>query len=163
MDIDIKLIIFQIVNTLILFFILKKILFKPVTKFLDERSNAIESKINKTEEDLQAAAKLKAEYEDRLKEARQEAMEIMEKAAAQADKKQNEIISLARVEAERIRQKASEEIEVEKEQALIYLRDQLAELATSAASVVIEKNLDPQSQANLIDRFIEGMDGANEK
>ncbi len=163
MDIDIRTIVLQIINTLILFFVLKKILFKPVTKFLDERKNAIESKIDKTEEDLKAAADLKAEYEAKLTEARKESMTIMENATAQSEKKKSEIIAQAREEAERIRHKANEEIEVEKEQALIYLRDQLADLVTSAASIIIEKNLDSDSQEYLIDRFIEGMDGANEE
>ncbi|MFP4456777.1 MAG: F0F1 ATP synthase subunit B [Clostridia bacterium] len=163
MDIDIRNIIFQIINTLILFFVLRKIFFKPVTKFLDERQNTIKNKIDRTEEDLKEAAKLKEEYEQKLREARQEALSIMDSASSQGEKKREEIISQARTEAERIKEKASAEIESEKEQALTYLRDHLAELATSAASVVLEKSLDTESQAHLVDSFLEGLDESDEK
>jgi len=163
MNIDIRNIIFQIINTLILFFVLRKIFFKPVTKFLDERQNAIKNKIDRTEEDLKEAAKLKEEYEQKLKEARQEALAIMDNASSQGEKKREEIIDKAKEEAKRIKEKASAEIEAEKEQALTYLRDHLAELATSAANVVLEKNLDAKGQAQLIDSFLERLDEADEK
>ena len=163
MNIDIRNIIFQIINTLILFFVLRKIFFKPVTKFLDERQNTIKNKIDRTEEDLKEAAKLKEEYEQNLREARQEALSIMDSASNQGEKKKEEIINQARSEAERIKEKASVEIEAEKEQALTYLRDHLADLATSAANVVLEKNLDAKGQAQLIDSFLERLDEADEK
>lgn len=163
MNIDIQVIAFQIVNTLILYFVLKKIFFKPVNKFLDERQEAIKNKIDRTEEDLKEAAILKEEYEEKIQAAKKEALVIIDSASSQGEEKKAEIIVQARKEAEQIKVKATAETEMEKNQALIYLRDQLAELVNSAAGAVLGKSLDSKDQAYLVDSYLDGLDKPDEK
>ena len=78
--VDLPKLIFQVVNFLLLLYLLNRFLFKPVLKLLDER----ESRIKKGLEDAEAAAKdrelAKAEREAALDEARKEAQAMVDSA-----------------------------------------------------------------------------------
>ena len=156
-------IVLQICNTLILFLVLRHILFKPVTEFLNKRQAAIKNAIDKAESDVKAAAELKADYELKLKEAREEARGIVENATKQGQKRQEEIVHEAREDAQRIRTRAESDAEMQKDQALAYLRDQVADMAIAAASKVIDQEFDTENQKRLVNRFIEGMGGSHEE
>ena len=58
--------VFQIVNTIILFMVLKKILFKPVLNIIDAREKAIKEDIATGEKAKNEGLALKAEYEQKL-------------------------------------------------------------------------------------------------
>ncbi|QOR33782.1 F0F1 ATP synthase subunit B [Clostridium sp. 'deep sea'] len=163
MDISKYTVVIQICNTLILFLVLRHILFKPVTEFLNKRQAAIKNAIDKADADVKEAAKLKADYELKLKEAREEARGIIENATKQGQKRQDEIVREARVDAERIKARAEADVEMQQDQALTYLRDQVADMAISAASKVIDQEFDTESQKRLVNRFIEGMGGSHEE
>lgn len=163
MDISKYTVVIQICNTLILFLVLRHILFKPVTEFLNKRQAAIKNAIDKADADVKEAAKLKADYELKLKEAREEARGIIENATKQGQKRQDEIVREARVDAERIKERAEADVEMQQDQALTYLRDQVADMAISAASKVIDQEFDTESQKRLVNRFIEGMGGSHEE
>ena len=60
-------VIIQLINTAILCFILSKLLYQPVLKFLNARKEKISSQIDKTEADMAQAQALKKEYEEKLK------------------------------------------------------------------------------------------------
>jgi F-type H+-transporting ATPase subunit b len=56
-----------------------------------------------------------------------------------------------------MRTKAAADVESAKSQAIADLRQQVAELAIGAAEVVVQKNLDRETQTQLIDRYIESL------
>jgi F-type H+-transporting ATPase subunit b len=163
MDISKYTVVFQICNTLILFLVLRHLLFKPVTEFLNKRQATIKNAMDKAEQDVKEAAQLKSSYELKLKEAREEAREIIDTATKQGQKRQDEIVREARDDAERIRVRAESDVEMQKDQALAYLRDQVADMAVAAAGKVIDQEFDTESQKRLVNRFIEGMGGSHEE
>ena len=69
----------QLVNTCILCFALSKLLYKPVTQFLNARKERIAQQIDDAEERLRAAEALKAEYENKLKNIESEKNYILER------------------------------------------------------------------------------------
>jgi len=69
-----------LVATLILFFVLTKLLYKPVSKMLNDRKERIKQNIDGANNLKQEAAKLKEEYELKITEAKKEAQEIIEEA-----------------------------------------------------------------------------------
>ena len=79
-------VIFTFINIIVLYFILKKILFKPVTKFMDNRTNKIQDALNMAEEAKQKVEELKIEYDAKLKEAKQEGQVILDDYKKMADK-----------------------------------------------------------------------------
>lgn len=145
---------FQIINTVILFLVLKKILFKPVLNIIEKRENMIQ-------EDLAAGAKaknegiaLKKEYEEKVSVAKEEGREIIKQATARAEEKSNQIISDAQAEAISLKAKASKEIEQQREQAVAEIRNDISDIAILAASKVLEEDIDKSKHEELIEKFI---------
>ena len=75
-SIDTWTMIFTWANLLILFLLLKKFLFKPVTKILDERAEEIENSYKQAEETNDKAISLKSEYEEKLLSAKNEGLTV---------------------------------------------------------------------------------------
>ena len=96
----------QVVNFLILLFLLKKFAYKPILDMLDERKKSIEDAINNAETAKNEAEKMRKEYETRLAEAKQEAQEIMGKATKLGEEMKREIVENAQSEATKAIQKA---------------------------------------------------------
>nr|WP_041589193.1 F0F1 ATP synthase subunit B [Thermoanaerobacter wiegelii] len=146
--------IFTIINLLVLYFILKWLLFKPVTQFLENRENKIKSSLEEANRERQEAHNLKAKYEEILKNADNEGKAIIEKAQKAAEDKANKIIENANKEAENIIEKAKEEAMLEKIKAMHDLRTEISQLVIDAASRVLEKKL-PVADEDLINEVIE--------
>jgi ATP synthase, F0 subunit b len=142
-------------NLIILYVALRKILFKPVTQFMDNRTKAIKDSIDNAEKAKSEAALFKKQYEDQLNTARGQGEAIIEEARKKAELEYEKIIAAAKQDSENIIDKAREEIELEREQMLKEIRSQVAGLALAAASKVIEANLDTETNRALVDRFID--------
>lgn len=142
-------------NLLILYFVLRKILFKRVTEFMENRTNEIRNSIESAEKSKVEAAQLKKSYEDRIREAKDEAEKIITEARIKAEKEYDGIVASAKKDAEDIILKAREETERERQQMLKGIRDHVAGLALSAASKVVEANLDTEGNRKLVEKFID--------
>lgn len=146
---------FQIANTFILFLILKKLLFEPVTKFISEREDEIASNIKSAKDREEAALKLKEEYRVKIKGIESKGKEIIKEARTGADKQASEIIQKARDEEKELRLANQKELEREKVKAINELKDEISELTIMTASKVIEKDLSAEDHKVLIDQFID--------
>lgn len=144
-----------IANFLVLLFILKKLLYKPMLQMLDERKKGIEDAINNAETAKIEAEKLRKDYETRLAEARQEAQDIIAKATKLGEEMKQEIVTSAQSEATKAIQRAQEEIARERDQAVAALRDEVATLAVLAAGKVIGKTISVEDHAKLVKEFVE--------
>lgn len=163
MDIELSTVAIQIINTLVLFLILRWLLFKPVTEFLDKRKSLIQETMTQAEQSKEDALLLKNNYEQKLREARNEAHQIVETAHKQGQHQHDEIIGEAKQEAQKIRERAKTEIDMQRDQALVYLRDEMATLAVAAAGQVIGQELNNENHKQLVDKFIERMGEADEE
>jgi F0F1-type ATP synthase membrane subunit b/b' len=85
---------------LVLFAILSKFAFPPVTKMLDERAEKIRESLEKAEETRIEAERLLEEYRVQMAEARAEAGKVIEQGRTVAENMKNEIVAKAREEAE---------------------------------------------------------------
>ncbi len=145
---------FQVINFLLLLYLLNRFLFKRVFALLDERS----AKISKGLEDAEAAARdrelARAEREAAVAEARKEAADMLARANKIAEDTRNEILADARSEAERVTAKAREEIVAEKDRAMAEIRGQVAELALQAAGKLVRKEMDSPTQRRLVEQFL---------
>jgi F-type H+-transporting ATPase subunit b len=142
-------------NLIILYFILRKILFKPVTAFMENRTNSIRNSIEDAEKKKSEAAELKRSYEEQLGNAKAEGEKIISDAIVKAGREHDKLVAEARQEAESILARAREEIENERAQMLRDVRGQVAGLALAAASKVMEANMDTESNRALVDKFID--------
>lgn len=143
-----------LINTLILFLVLKHFLFKPVNKILDERKKNVEDTYRQADEKLTEAARLESEYTEKLANAKAESAEIVKNATKRAQTRSDEIIAEAKSEASSIIVKANADIEKEKKRAVNQIKDEISDIALAVAEKVVEKEIDPKDHERLIESFI---------
>ena len=157
MSIDLTTIIATLLNTLILFLVLKHFLFDKVNKVVGERQKDIQDSYDRAEEAEKNAQKLEADYNEKIGQAKEESAEIIRDATKKAQARADEIIDEARVEAKGIRVNAENEIEREKKIAVNAIKDEISQIAFSAAAAVVEKDLTSEDNEKLIEKFIDNV------
>ncbi len=147
----------QILNTIIVAFVLSKLLYNPVRNFMKARADRIRIQMETAQEDAKHANELKAKYEELLKGIDKERNEILESARHIALQKEQAIIAEAKAEADIIRNRAKLDIERELDKAKADMKVTLIELSTNMASRFIEISIDQQTQNRLLDDVIKGL------
>ncbi|QSX05046.1 F0F1 ATP synthase subunit B [Sedimentibacter sp. zth1] len=145
----------MLINIGILYFVLKKFLFKPVTAFMDKRSKGIEDSIKDAENKVKDAEKYKNNYLDKLNNAQIERKEIIDKAVYNANLKADNILKEAKSEASALKVKADKDIELERKKAYNDVKSEISSIAIMAASKVLESEVDEKKNSELINKFIE--------
>lgn len=148
-------VIFTFINIIVLYFILKKFLFKPVSTFMDNRTKKIQDALNMAEEAKKKIEDLKVEYDAKLKEAKQEGQVIVEDYKKMADKAYETIISNAKKEADMIIQNTKNELEIERQQVISKMKEEMADLVLATTEKVLKQNIDNKANRKLISNFIE--------
>jgi F-type H+-transporting ATPase subunit b len=153
--------IFAWCNLLVLYFFLRKLLFKPVKNMIDSRQKEIDDMYSDAESSKASASEMKAEYEEKLEHANEESEEILKRAVRRAQLREEEILKEANVKAERTLERAVEQVELEKKRAINEVKDEVSQMAIGIASAVIERDVKEEEHADMIDDFIRNM--GNEK
>ena len=152
--VDLPKLAFQVINFLLLLYLLNRFLFKPVLARIDERSQ----KIGKGLEDAEVAARdrelARAEREAAVSEARKEAATVIANANKIATETRDEILAKAREDAERVTERAREEINAEKDKAMAELRAHVADLALDAAAKLVRSDMNATTQRRLVEEFL---------
>ncbi|HLE89303.1 MAG TPA: F0F1 ATP synthase subunit B [Candidatus Limnocylindria bacterium] len=145
---------FQVVNFLLILYLLNRFVFRRVLALLDER----QERIAKGLEDAESAARdrelARAEREAALDEARKQAQEMIASATRIAEDSRAEIVAAARAEAEKVAARATEEITAEKQRAIAELRSQVADLALDAAGRLVKAEMNAPTQRRLVEEFL---------
>ena len=144
----------------VLFIFLSYVLFEPVKKLLANRTEKIKNDIQSAADDKEAAALLKAEYDEKLKAIDKEREEILAAARKKAIKRENEIIDEANAEADRILKRANQEIELSKSKVSDDMRKEIVRVATAMAAKIIEQQIDESKQDALIEETLKEMGGS---
>jgi len=148
----------QLVNFFILLFLLRKFLYSPIKEMLDQRAAQINGDLDDAEARREESEELKAEYEQKLKNAHSEAQKIVDNAETRANKKAKDIINQAEERAENLKAKKLEEIEQAKKEAAAELRDSIADYTVLAANKLIQEQLDENKHQQMIMDFIDQLD-----
>ena len=146
--------IFTVINIIVLYIILKKLLFKPVAKHMQDRSNKIQEALDLAEEAKKKVDEMKEEYDAKLRLAKEEGDKIIEDYKKRADKEYEKAIEDAKNEAQLMIQKTKQELEVEKMQLVSEVKKQMSDLVLAASSKVLKENLDNEKNRKLISDFI---------
>ena len=159
LSLDLNLV-WNIINLVVLYLLLSHFLFKPVMGIMDKRKKIIEDGLKNAQDAQNDAKKMKQEYEDALKGAKQESAQIIENARSAAKNEYDRIVGEAGDKAGNIIESAKETVRIEREQTMSALQTEIAGLAMTAAQKIMQENTDGQE---LYDRFLEETGGANEK
>ena len=141
-------------NTIALFLVLKKFLFKPVMKMIEDRQHEIDTMYDEADQAKQNALSIQAEYEQKLSVATDTSEKMVKEAVARGKNREEEIIRQARADAAAIMDKASADIAQEKKKALNDAKDESSGIAMSIAEKVVGRQLNDADQSKLVDQFI---------
>ncbi len=147
----------QVVNFLVLLFLLKKFLYKPILKVLEERKKVIAQSLQNATEIEERLNKIGQDREKKLHEAAIEAKEIVDEAGKAA----TEIISQAHLRAqtdiERMQAKNTEAMRLEKDKLHQEIRAELAGLVISSLETVTGKVVSEKDQKEMVEKAIKGV------
>jgi F-type H+-transporting ATPase subunit b len=149
-----------IINITILFFVLRAFLFKPVTKFMEDRAKKVQDSLDQAEKERLQAKGLLQQYEDQLKRVEEEATEIIRAAKEMANMEGDRIIAEAKAQADMLLDKGRKQLEAEQRAAMTVFQADAAALVIGASSRLIQRELnsdDSRRQADLLLRELAGM------
>lgn len=146
---------FTLANTVALFLVLKKFLFKPVMKMIQDRQKEIDDMYAEADQAKLEASNLRTEYEEKLSVAAQTSERMVKEAVERGQHREDDIIRQANAEADAILQKAQADIAQEKKKAINEAKNEIAGLAMDIAGKVVGHSLTDTDQEKLVDRFIE--------
>lgn len=161
LDFDIWTILFSVINILVLFFFLKKFLFGRVNAILEKRAQMVQADLEQAKQSAAEAEQLKGNYEETLRNAKQEAKEIITTARQNASVQSSEITAQAQQQADTMLKEAQKEIDRERQRTLEGVQGEIADLALAAASKLMEKQLDDETNRELVNAFL-SEEGAGE-
>jgi F-type H+-transporting ATPase subunit b len=131
-------ILFTIINVLVLYAIFYKFLLNPVKSIIQKREDMIRGQFESAEQTQKEADALKADLEENLSHAHEEANAILLEAKQQAALEKQKALEATKAETERMLEKANAEIADAKLKAEKETKDQVAVLAMMAAKKILE-------------------------
>ncbi|MBR2698226.1 MAG: F0F1 ATP synthase subunit B [Clostridia bacterium] len=147
-------IIFQICNLLILFTLIRKLLFKRVMAVLDKRQQEIDGIYDAADKARDDADQMKEEYTRKMSNARAEADMLVKNAVDTAQRRGDAIVQEARDEATHLKQKAESDIEQERRKAYSELVGEISGMAVDIAGRMVEREINADDHKELVDEFI---------
>ncbi len=155
LGINLKEIIFAMVNFLILVGVLGKLIYKPYLGALENRKKIIKDRFDKADAvNKRAEAKMIA-YNRRIANADEEVREMIKAGKKKADEQAQIIINEAQEQAERIIANAERTAKLERERAMDEMRREIASMALMAAEKIIDKEIQAVGQDAIVDEVIE--------
>ena len=145
---------FTLVNTILLFLLLKRYLFKPVMNMIQSRQKEIDEMYAEADSARNDAKAMEDEYKQKLSAAMETSERIVKDAVTRGQAREEEIIRKANQEASAILDKASADIAQEKKKAINDAKDEISVIALAIAGKVVGRELNDTDQSQLVDRFI---------
>jgi F-type H+-transporting ATPase subunit b len=155
---NVGLMIWTLLAFLVAMFILRKYAWPAITDALDKRQRAIEESIEVAESTRTEAQQLLQEYRERLREARQQADEIVARARKAGEVHEREALDKAKVQREELLAQTRRDIEAETRRAIQEIRNEVADLTVMATEKVTRKSLDEQDQKRLVEEALRELD-----
>lgn len=144
----------QICNLFLQVYLIKRFLFKPINQMLEKRKAMADAEIQDAVKAKEEAQAMKAEYEQNMLEAKNKANEILTSAQKTAALQSEEMLREASSQAASIKAKAENDIAQEKRKAVNEIKDEIGGMAMEIAGKVIEREINEEDHAKLIDEFI---------
>ena len=152
-------ILFQLVSFVIFLYLMRRLLFGPITDMLRRRRERISESLQEAESLRGQVERERAEFQSELASAQAEAQRIRDEAARSAEALRVREVERAREEAERLRSDARAEIDRSRAQVREELRQETAELVLSATASVLDRSIDDPEHRRLVQEALADVDG----
>jgi F-type H+-transporting ATPase subunit b len=143
---------------LVLLAILKKFAWPAILGAVEAREQALERQLAEAARDREQAAALLAEHQKLIAEAKAQAHGVILDARAAGEKERALAVEKTRQEQEELLERARREIGAERDRAVADLRREAVDLSLAAASRLIEKRLDGETDRKLVLDFLASLD-----
>jgi F-type H+-transporting ATPase subunit b len=144
----------QVVNFLLIVFILRIILFKKIVAAIDGRQEEISVSYEKAEEDEEEARKMRSELEEKNKDFREKRKELIDNAKQEAEEKRKELVNDGRKELEEKRNNWEKQLEKEQSRFLKELKEMAAKELINLMEKALTDLSNERLEKNMADKFI---------
>lgn len=151
------LMVWTLVIFIILWVVLSKYAFKPITKAVEDREHALQDAINAAQRDRDESARLLGDQREQIAAARDEAQKIISDAHGAGEQVRSKMLEQAHTEQTEMLERARREIGAERDRAIADLRREAVDLAIAGAGRVIGKNLDDASNRQIVESFLDSI------
>ena len=145
--------IINIINIIILFVIVKALVYKPVRKFLSARQERIEQRIDESENKLKQAQTLEADYQHKLEESHIKSAEIISEAQITAKQNAAQITETAKANAKNLAEKSRQELAAERQHMLHAAEDEITALAFEISRRILGRECSEEDNAKIAADF----------
>lgn len=143
-----------LVSVFVLFLLMSYLLFNPARELLEKRRAKVQEDLDAAAKDKAEAMEFKAEYMEKVEAADKEVDQILSDGRKKAMKREAEMIAEAQEEAVRIVQRANREIELEKNKMKDEVKKEMIAVASIMAGKFVAENMDDAKQAQLVDEAL---------
>ncbi|NLW52999.1 MAG: F0F1 ATP synthase subunit B [Tissierellia bacterium] len=152
----------QLSATLVLYFVLRHFLYNPIKEYMSKRQAYIENNILESEEAKQQALVLKNEYDGRMKNAKQEAGEIVATARVFGDDIKSKAIKESKEEADRIYRNGVKSLELERQKVMSSLNSDIVDMAMLGAEKVLKEKSSEKTDRRMVEDFVASLEATHE-
>jgi len=145
-----KSLIVQVVNFLILLFILKRLLYKPFLAKMAERTSTIQTALDEAKAARAEAQKQQDDNEARLRTAYAEAAAVREQALKEAAEESRKHVAAAQAQARKMVEDTKAQLDAEVRRARDELRREVGDLAVAVAEKLVHRSLREEDHRRIV-------------
>lgn len=147
-------ILLHMVNACILLVALYFLLYKPVSKFMNTRSDTIAKELQDVKTEQAALEQQHVQAQEELNAAKRQAAETVAQAVSQAQAQAQQVLVEAHSGAEMTLKQARVEADAIKQNAKDDIRSEVATLSVDLAEKILQREVTPDDHSKLVDEFL---------
>jgi len=143
-----------VVNLIVLYLLLRKFLWRPVTNVIESRQEEISHNLTAAADQRAQAESSRRKYDDQLAQASKDADDVMRKAKERGNQEYQAIVESAQEQARTLTEKTQAQLEADRAEMLAGARKEVAALALLAAAKVSGRRMNGEDDRALVDAFL---------
>lgn len=147
-------ILISLCNLLLLFLIIKKFLYKPVKRLLQERQSALDEQYTAADNAQKQAEQSRVSWEEKLQGAQAEADTLLKEETARAERRSAQIVSEAREKADIIVHEAEKQADLEHKKAQAEIKKEIVDVSALLTEKMLRREIRQEDHRDLIDAVI---------
>ncbi|MFO7831423.1 MAG: hypothetical protein R6V18_05505 [Desulfuromonadaceae bacterium] len=144
----------QLINFLILVWLLKRFLYQPVLRAIDAREARLQEEQQQAQEEQDRAQELKQDLEEEQRELQQQRESLMEQARTDAREHKEKELEQARSEIEAQKEQWREQLHIERQQVHTHLRDCVLQQLHTAVSHALRDLAEQELEQQMVRHFM---------
>lgn len=147
-------IVISLANLIILFLILKRFLFRPVTNMMEKRKEILDEQYKAADNAQKDAENNRQLWEEKMTTAKETADEIIKSATDKAVMKSDNILKDAKAKSDSIISSAEKSAELEKNKAQTEIKKEITDISAVLAEKLLNREINTDDHRDIIDSVI---------